>query len=211
MPRHKGMSATLHECPKMAMNDSKNACFRAGTETRPYSMSSSSRLFVKRRRHGVVDSYSQHKKIVGIISKRPFKTQHSTFKTQHFYCVIQYFFLLLQRGRQKSRHQAAMPCTSHTMEQEKYELLSHIKYPEDLRKLKVDQLPKLCDELRRDIVEELSVNPGHLASSLGVVELTVHCTTSITHPTTASYGMWDTKPTDIRYSQDGATSSAPTA
>ncbi len=66
-----------------------------------------------------------------------------------------------------------MPCTSHTMEQEKYELLSHIKYPEDLRKLKVDQLPKLCDELRRDIVEELSVNPGHLASSLGVVELTV--------------------------------------
>ena len=59
------------------------------------------------------------------------------------------------------------------MEQEKYELLSHIKYPEDLRKLKVDQLPKLCDELRRDIVEELSVNPGHLASSLGVVELTV--------------------------------------
>ena len=44
MPRHKGMSATLREYPKMAMNDSKNACFRAGTETRPYSMSSSSRL-----------------------------------------------------------------------------------------------------------------------------------------------------------------------
>ena len=66
-----------------------------------------------------------------------------------------------------------MPCTSHTMEQEKYELLSRIKYPEDLRKLKVEQLPQLCEELRRDIVEELSVNPGHLASSLGVVELTV--------------------------------------
>ncbi len=37
----------------------------------------------------------------------------------------------------------------------------------------MDQLPQLCDELRRDIVKELSVNPGHLASSLGVVELTV--------------------------------------
>jgi len=34
-------------------------------------------------------------------------------------------------------------------------------------------LPQLCDELRHDIVQELSVNPGHLASSLGVVELTV--------------------------------------
>jgi 1-deoxy-D-xylulose-5-phosphate synthase len=37
----------------------------------------------------------------------------------------------------------------------------------------VEQLAPLCDELRRDIVDELSVNPGHLASSLGVVELTV--------------------------------------
>ena len=59
------------------------------------------------------------------------------------------------------------------MEQDKYELLSQIKYPEDLRKLGVDQLPQLCDELRHDIIDELSVNPGHLASSLGVVELTV--------------------------------------
>ena len=53
------------------------------------------------------------------------------------------------------------------------ELLQDIKYPEDLRKLAVDQLPQLCQELREDIVKELSVNPGHLASSLGVVELTV--------------------------------------
>lgn len=37
----------------------------------------------------------------------------------------------------------------------------------------MDQLPKVCDELRQDIIEEVSVNPGHLASSLGVVELTV--------------------------------------
>ena len=53
------------------------------------------------------------------------------------------------------------------------ELLNSITYPDDLRKLHVDQLPQLCAELREDIVEELSVNPGHLASSLGVVELTV--------------------------------------
>ena len=52
-------------------------------------------------------------------------------------------------------------------------LLSNIQYPDDLRRLEVDQLPQLCDELREDIVQELSVNPGHLASSLGVVELTV--------------------------------------
>ena len=59
------------------------------------------------------------------------------------------------------------------MDKEKFELLGNIKYPTDLRHLTVEQLPELCAELRRDIVEELSVNPGHLASSLGVVELTV--------------------------------------
>ena len=59
------------------------------------------------------------------------------------------------------------------MNKEKFELLGNIKYPADLRQLAVGQLPELCAELRRDIVEELSVNPGHLASSLGAVELTV--------------------------------------
>jgi len=53
------------------------------------------------------------------------------------------------------------------------ELLKDIRYPDDLRKLSVDDLPKLCQELREDIVKELSVNPGHLASSLGVTEITV--------------------------------------
>ena len=52
-------------------------------------------------------------------------------------------------------------------------LLDNIQYPSDLRRLDVAQLPRLCAELRRDIVEELAENPGHLASSLGVVELTV--------------------------------------
>lgn len=59
------------------------------------------------------------------------------------------------------------------VEQNKLKLLSSITYPGDLRQLDISQLSQLCDELRSDIVNELSVNPGHLASSLGVVELTV--------------------------------------
>ena len=59
------------------------------------------------------------------------------------------------------------------MTEEKYELLSKIDYPADLRKLDINQLPQLCDELRQDIIDEVSVNPGHFASSLGVVEITV--------------------------------------
>lgn len=51
--------------------------------------------------------------------------------------------------------------------------MNNIKYPDDLRRLPVDALPDVCSELRDDIVKELSVNPGHLASSLGVTELTV--------------------------------------
>ena len=54
-----------------------------------------------------------------------------------------------------------------------YKYLTKIDEPVDLRKLKVEELPAVCDELRRDIIEELAMNPGHLASSLGVVELTV--------------------------------------
>ena len=59
------------------------------------------------------------------------------------------------------------------LEEKEMTLLGKIKYPADLRLLAEEQLPGVCDELRRDIVDELSVNPGHLASSLGVVELTV--------------------------------------
>lgn len=54
-----------------------------------------------------------------------------------------------------------------------YSLLKDIVYPDDLRQLSVDQLPVVCNELRQDIIKELSCNPGHFAASLGVVELTV--------------------------------------
>ncbi len=58
-------------------------------------------------------------------------------------------------------------------EQDKFSLLSKIEYPADLRRLSIDELPELCKQLRQDIVEEVSANPGHLASSLGVIEITV--------------------------------------
>lgn len=52
-------------------------------------------------------------------------------------------------------------------------LLSKINSPTDLRKLSVEQLPQLCAEIRAFLIESLAVNPGHFASSMGAVELTV--------------------------------------
>ncbi|MBP6065745.1 MAG: 1-deoxy-D-xylulose-5-phosphate synthase [Bacteroides sp.] len=54
-----------------------------------------------------------------------------------------------------------------------YNLLKTIDSPQDLRRLSVEELPEVCDELRQDIIKELSCNPGHFAASLGVVELSV--------------------------------------
>ena len=51
--------------------------------------------------------------------------------------------------------------------------LPHIDSPADLRKLSIGELPAVCDELRRNIINELADNPGHFASSLGTVEITV--------------------------------------
>lgn len=59
------------------------------------------------------------------------------------------------------------------MEKKKLKILSTIDNPTQLRLMKPELLTALCNELRQDIIQELSVNPGHLASSLGVVELTV--------------------------------------
>ena len=59
------------------------------------------------------------------------------------------------------------------MEHKDLKILKTIDSPSQLRLVKPELLPQLCKELREDIIQELSVNPGHLASSLGVVELTV--------------------------------------
>lgn len=58
-------------------------------------------------------------------------------------------------------------------EQVSYELLNKIDSPDDLSKLSAEALPEVCNELREKIIDELSRNPGHFGSSLGVVELTV--------------------------------------
>ena len=52
-------------------------------------------------------------------------------------------------------------------------LLNKINTPDDLRRLAVTDLPQLCDELRQFIIDALADNPGHFASSLGSIELTV--------------------------------------
>ena len=54
-----------------------------------------------------------------------------------------------------------------------FPLLSQIDSPVDLRALPVDSLPQVCSELRRFLIESLSVNPGHFASSMGAVDFTV--------------------------------------
>ena len=54
-----------------------------------------------------------------------------------------------------------------------YKLLNTIDLPADLRKLSVEQLPQVCSEIRQRIIEVLAKHPGHLASSLGAVEITV--------------------------------------
>ena len=57
----------------------------------------------------------------------------------------------------------------------RFDLLNKIQSPADLRKLSLVVLPKLCQQLRKDIIEEVAVNPGHLGSSLGATEITVAC------------------------------------
>lgn len=59
------------------------------------------------------------------------------------------------------------------MEKEPKDLLANIHFPSDLRQLPISELPEVCEELRQTIIQELADNPGHFASSLGVVELTV--------------------------------------
>src|SRR5438445_7457682 len=53
------------------------------------------------------------------------------------------------------------------------DLLQKINYPSDLKQLTEDQLEQVCQELRQYIIDVVSVNGGHFAASLGVVELTV--------------------------------------
>ena len=59
------------------------------------------------------------------------------------------------------------------MEKRTYQYINNINSPIDLKAINKKNLPAVCDELRQFIIDEVSKNPGHLGSSLGVVELTV--------------------------------------
>ena len=61
----------------------------------------------------------------------------------------------------------------HPLDSRKYPLLSNISSPKDLRKLPPEQLPQVCADIREFLINSLSSNPGHFASSMGAVELTV--------------------------------------
>ena len=54
-----------------------------------------------------------------------------------------------------------------------YPLLSKISCPQDLKRLSVQQMPQLCDEIRNFLIENVSRTGGHLSSNLGTIELTV--------------------------------------
>lgn len=54
-----------------------------------------------------------------------------------------------------------------------YKYLYQVNSPVDLRQLTIDQLPQYCQEVRQYIIEQCAKNPGHLASSLGAVEIAV--------------------------------------
>lgn len=54
-----------------------------------------------------------------------------------------------------------------------YRLLSQIASPKDLKKIKIDDLPELCNEIREYLISNLSTNPGHFGSSMGAVDIIV--------------------------------------
>ena len=61
----------------------------------------------------------------------------------------------------------------HTPATTGYGLLDKISSPADVRALSLDQLPELCADIRRYLIDNLSVNPGHFASSMGAVDIIV--------------------------------------
>ena len=59
------------------------------------------------------------------------------------------------------------------MKLSRYKYINKIDSPNDLRRLDLNELEYVCNELRHFIIEESAVNPGHFGASLGVIELTV--------------------------------------
>ncbi len=73
-------------------------------------------------------------------------------------------------------------------------LINQINQPDDLQNLSEKELEMLCSEIREKIIQTVAHNGGHLASNLGVVELTVACTGCSMRRRTRSSGMWAIRP-----------------
>jgi hypothetical protein len=95
------------------------------------------------------------------------------------------------------------------MEPEK-KLLESINIPADLRKVKEEELPQVCAELRQFIIDVVSEKGGHFGGSLGVVELTVALHYVLILLTTNWYGIQATRHTGTRYLQAEERTLAPT-
>src|SRR5207247_6054574 len=74
-------------------------------------------------------------------------------------------------------------------------LLDGIEYPRDVRKLTLNELPQLATEIREEVISVVSEVGGHLASTLGAVELTLLFITCLKPPKIASSGTPDTRRT----------------
>ncbi len=86
-----------------------------------------------------------------------------------------------------------------------------IDTPADLRRMPTEKLPAVCAEIRDFLINSLSTNPGHFASSMGAVELTVALHYVFNTPTTALCGMSGIRPMGTSCSQVAATSLTPIA
>lgn len=86
-------------------------------------------------------------------------------------------------------------------------LLEKIEQSSDIKKLKVEDYPVLAQEIRQFLLEKISRTGGHLASNLGVVELTMACTWPLIFRRIRSYGTWAIRPIPIRSSAGERTAS----
>ena len=82
-------------------------------------------------------------------------------------------------------------------------MLERINGPQDIKELNREELEILASEIRRFLIEKISATGGHLASNLGVVELTMAMYLTFDLP--RSFGTWAIRLTPTKYSAGGKT------
>ena len=85
-------------------------------------------------------------------------------------------------------------------------ILEKINKPNDIKKLSPIEYNQLAAEIREFLIQKISVTGGHLASNLGVVELTMPCMSYLICHRISLYGMLAISLIHIRYLQDVRTS-----